>query len=143
MRTSQLIIGLFVTSLLSACQNKSPAGSDAERILFDDFSHPSFESFNQGGWIVRSAVGWPGIEGATWDDALAFIDDEQQPGNRLVRMTAKTDGKTTRQAQFCHQRKYLEGTYAARVRFSDAPISGPDGDQIVQTFYNIAPIKAP
>jgi len=142
MHRSQLLMALLAGSLLSACQNK-PAASGADPILFDDFSHASFESFGKAGWIVRSAVGWPGIEGATWNDAIAFIDDEQQAGNRLVRMTAKTDGKTTRQAQICHQRKYLQGTYAARVRFSDAPVSGPDGDQIVQTFYNIAPIKAP
>lgn len=138
----RLAIGFLVGALFSACQGK-PASDAAEQVLFDDFSHKSFESFKQGGWVVRSAVGWPGIEGATWNDAIAFIDDEQQPGNRLVRMTAKTDGHTTRQAQFCHQRKYLAGTYAARVRFSDQPVSGPDGDQVVQTFYNIAPIKAP
>ena len=58
-------------------------------------------------------------------------------------MTAMTDGTTTRQAQFCHQRKYYEGTYAARVRFSDRPVAGPDGDQVVETLYTIAPLKAP
>ena len=41
------------------------------------------------------------------------------------------------------QRKYREGTYAARVRFTDGPVSGSDGDQIVQTFYLISPLKAP
>ena len=28
----------------------------------------------------------------------------------------------------------------ARVRFSDAPVSGPDGDQVVQTFFTITPL---
>lgn len=134
---------LAATAMADTTHQNAVSAAEPEQVLFDDFSHQSFESFNKGGWIVRSAVGWPGIEGATWNDAVAFIDDEQEPGNRLVRMSAKTDGRTTRQAQFCHQRKYLEGTYAARVRFSDRPVSGPDGDQVVQTFYNIAPIKAP
>jgi hypothetical protein len=58
-------------------------------------------------------------------------------------MTSSTDGSAARQTQFCHERKYLEGTYAARVRFTDQPASGPDGDQIVQTFYLISPLKAP
>jgi hypothetical protein len=60
-------------------------------------------------------------------------------------MTSSTDGTgaSTTQTQICHQRKYLEGTYAARVRFTDAPISGPGGDQLVESFYMISPLKAP
>jgi Glycosyl hydrolases family 16. len=60
-------------------------------------------------------------------------------------MTSSTDGNgaKTKQTQICHQRKYLEGTYAARVRFTDNPVSGPGGDQIVESFYTIAPLKAP
>jgi len=60
-------------------------------------------------------------------------------------MTSSTDGtpENTFQTQICHQRKYLEGTYAARVRFNDTPASGSDGDQIVQTFYMITPYDKP
>jgi hypothetical protein len=60
-------------------------------------------------------------------------------------MTSSTDGTAanTKQTQICHQRKYLHGTYAARVRFTDKPISGPGGDQLVQSFYTISPLKAP
>jgi hypothetical protein len=71
------------------------------------------------------------------------VDDADQSGNRLLRMTSSTNGTAARQTQFCHERKYLEGTYAARVRFTDRPVSGPDGDQIVQTFYLISPLQAP
>jgi len=65
------------------------------------------------------------------------------PGNRLLRLSASTDGSAanTTQAQVCHARKFFEGTYAARVRFSDAPVRGPDGDVVVQTFYAVAPLR--
>jgi hypothetical protein len=39
--------------------------------------------------------------------------------------------------------KFKNGTYAARVKFSDAPVSGPDGDRLVQTFFTINDLKAP
>jgi hypothetical protein len=127
--------------LLGACS--ATTDTAPSQVLFDDFSYSSLDAFRANGWIARTAIGWPGVEGATWIDAVSFVDDPAGGGNRLVRMTSATDGTTTQQAQFCHQRKYLEGTYAARVRFSDGPVSGPDGDQIVETFYTIAPLKAP
>lgn len=131
----------FLLAATAMADSPSPSAVTTS-FLFDDFSHESMEEFSRSGWIARTKVGWPGIEGATWDNGITLVDDELHRGNRLVRLIAKTDGRTTRQAQFCHQRKYLEGTYAARVRFSDVPVAGPDGDQIVQTFYNIAPLKA-
>ena len=139
MRNALLLLPL----LLFLASTPAIAAPDPSQVLFDDFSYSSLEAFQNNGWIARTAQGWPGIQGATWLDTLTFVDDPATRGNRLARMTASTDGKTTRQAQFCHQRKYLEGTYAARVRFSDAPVSGPDGDQIVETFYTIAPLKVP
>ena len=81
---------------------------------------------------------------ALWSGNVTLgVADPDHAGNFLARMTATTDGTTTHQAQFCHQRKYYEGTYAARVRFHDAPAAGPDGDQVVETFYMISPLKAP
>jgi hypothetical protein len=98
------------------------------------------------GWIVRTVPGWPGVPGATWrEEGVSFHSDLNTRGNRILRMSASTGGAgaNTSQTQICHQRKYLEGTYAARVRFTDAPVSGPDGDQVVQSFYTISPLKAP
>ena len=98
------------------------------------------------GWIIRSGSGWPGVSGATFrPENVSFIDYPDQAGNRLLRMTSSTDGtsENTYQTQICHQRKYMEGTYAARVRFSDEPVSGQDGDQIVETFYTITPYLQP
>lgn len=98
------------------------------------------------GWIVRSAAGWPGVPGATWwSEGVSFLRDPDKRGNQILRMISSTAGAaaSTRQTQICHQRKFLEGTYAARVRFSDDPISGPGGDQLVESFYTISPLKAP
>jgi len=116
------------------------------QILFDDFSYSSSDELTANGWIIRSGSGWPGVPGATFrPENVSFVDYPDQAGNRLLRMTSSTDGtnENTYQTQICHQRKYLEGTYAARVRFSDEPVSGRDGDQIVETFYTITPYIRP
>jgi hypothetical protein len=121
-------------------------GTRPPRVLFDDFSYANQRGLKRNGWIVRTAPGWPGIPGATWwGEGVTFVREEGAPRNGVLRMTSKTDGTAagTRQTQVCHQRKYLEGTYAARVRFTDAPVSGPGGDQLVESFYTISPLKAP
>lgn len=120
--------------------------SEPSQVLFDDFSYITTDELTANGWIVRSGSGWPGVSGATFrTENVSFVDYPDLAGNRLLRMTSSTDGTSgnTFQTQVCHQRKYLEGTYAARVRFSDVPISGSDGDQIVQTFYTITPYDRP
>jgi hypothetical protein len=118
----------------------------ATQILFDDFSYADRNQLKRHGWIIRTAAGWPGVPGATWSEGGVSIEpDPDKRNNRFVRMTSSTDGTAvnTKQTQLCHQRKYFEGTYAARVRFTDVALSGPSGDQIVQSFYTIAPLKAP
>jgi hypothetical protein len=129
--------------LFLLASGSAAAASEPAQVLFDDFTYSALEPFRAHGWTDRTAQGWPGIEGATWNGTVGFVDDPAHRGNRLVRMTAMTDRAATSQAQFCHQRKYREGTYAARVRFSNGPAAGPDGDQVVETFYTIAPLKAP
>ena len=125
----------------------SPTSSnEPSQFLFDDFSYSTLDEMTANGWVVRSGSGWPGVIGATFrPENVSFVDYPDQAGNRLLRMTSSTDGtsENTYQTQVCHQRKYLEGTYAARVRFSDEPISGSDGDQVVQTFYTITPYIRP
>jgi len=116
------------------------------KIFFDDFSYDSALAMTANGWILRDKAGWPGIPGASWSpENVSFVDDPDQAGNRLLQMVSATNGVAsgTHQTQVCHQRKYLEGTYAARVRFSNQPLSGPDGDQLVETFYMISPLQAP
>jgi len=132
--------------LLVALAGCSTTGGHRSHDLFDDFTYASTSELAPHGWIVRNAPGWPGVPGAAWGpDSFSLHDDPVLPGNRVLRMSSVTGGTdaNTRQSQLCHQRKYREGTYAARVRFTDDPVNGPDGDQIVETFYFISPLKAP
>jgi hypothetical protein len=129
-----------IVSLVALGTNDSP------HTLFDDFNYSNYKQLAKHGWIVRTAAGWPGMPGAIWGNkGVSFPADQEQRGNRLLRMISSTDGtgSNTHQTQICHQRKYLEGTYAARVRFVDVPTDGPGGDQLVESFYTISPLKAP
>ena len=150
MNTSKIVLALCVVLMIviasvSSVPRSHAAAADA--ILFDDFSYVNNEAMKKTGWILRTEPGWPGVPGATWSaEGVSLHNDPAVANNRIVRMTSSTDGTAgpnTRQTQICHQRKYLEGTYAARVRFTDDPVSGPDGDQLVQSFYSISPLKAP
>ena len=144
-----MAIGIVLACLCifdsALAQAKRPAKVSSQ-ILFDDFNYSTHRQLARHGWIIRTAPGWPGIPGATWEKkGVSFLNDTDQRGNRLLRMISSTDGTgpNTYQTQICHQRKYLEGTYAARVRFVDLPTDGPSGDALVQSFYTISPLKAP
>jgi hypothetical protein len=130
---------LTIAALLLTATAYAYAADIPKQVFFDDFTYSRREQMVKRGWIVRSVAGWPGVPGATWDAAGVTF------ASGVMRMTAATDGTAanTRQVQVCHQRKYLEGTYAARVRFSDDTLNGPDRDQVVQTFYMISPLREP
>lgn len=137
-----LLVGMSALVMVNAQAQEATTEPDSFR-FFDDFNYYSTSqaSFSENGWIVRTADGWPGIPGAIWSaESVTLVDDPDQEGNRLIQMTASSDGTTVHQAQFCQSRKFFEGTYATRVRFIDAPVSGPDGDNVVQTFYQISPL---
>ena len=131
-------------ALLASLALASAAHAAPPERFFDDFSHADIAALQAAGWTPRSKAGHPGVEGATWSPAgLQLLTDPDDKSNRLLRLTAHSDGTPagTANVQLCHQRKVLEGTFAARVRFSDAPLSGGDGDPIIQTFYIVSPLK--
>ena len=155
MRPSQprQLFWIFFILIITSCTSNAPVltstpapTSAPAQILFDDFSYSTVDEMSANGWGIRNGSGLPGVTGAYFRaENVSFIDYPAQAGNRLLRMTSSTDGTgaNTYQTQICHQRKYFEGTYAARVRFSDVPVSGSDGDQIVETFYTITPYEKP
>ena len=112
--------------------------SPAAPVFFDDFSYASTSEMEAHGWTVRTAPGWPGTENATWrKNDVTFPADPSKPGKRILRMTSSTDGTPahTFQTEIYQQRKFKEGTYAARVHFATGPASGPAGDGVVQSFF--------
>lgn len=141
-----MLAGCSPTATTPVVETTVPSPAEGPQILFDDFSYSTHDEMISNGWVIRSGSGWPGVSGATFrPENVSFVDYPDQVENRLLRMTSSTDGtsENTFQTQVCHQRKYQAGTYAARVRFSDTPISGVDGDQVVQTFYTITPYEEP
>jgi hypothetical protein len=113
-------------------------------VLFDDFNYTSYTDPNLAvlNWTLRNGTGGPGVTGATWEaDNITFLDDPNNPGNRLAQMRSETTGTRgyTIQSELFLPQKFLEGTYASRVFFNNAPVTGVDGDSIVETFFSITP----
>ncbi|MER5410924.1 cellulose binding domain-containing protein [Streptomyces sp. NPDC002769] len=114
--------------------------------LFDDFDYASYTdpAIAAHGWNVRSNSGGPGVPGATWDPSKVTFPTVS--GNTVMNLETSTAGtaESTRQTEVVSRStKFKNGTYAARVKFSDTPKSGPDGDHLVQTFFTINDLKAP
>lgn len=113
--------------------------------LFDDFRYTSSSdpALRARGWSVRTGAGGPGVSGNTW--SASNVDFVGSGAATTMRLRASTDGTAagTVNAEVSHQRKFFEGTYAARVRFTDAPTTGADGDPVNETFFTITPLDRP
>ncbi|MET8684631.1 cellulose binding domain-containing protein [Streptomyces sp. NPDC004732] len=121
-----------------------PPGDGAT--LFDDFTYSAYNDpkISANGWNVRSNSGGPGVPGATWDPSnVTFASSGGNTVMNLETSTAGTGASTEQTEVLTKAMKFKNGTYAARVKFSDAPRSGPDGDHLVQTFFTINDLKAP
>lgn len=117
------------------------------KVMFDDFNYtgPWDNNLGSHGWSVKTGIAGPGPGGCSWSaNNVSFIADPQNSNNKLMRLTASTDGTAsgTSQAEvLTSSMKYFSGTYAARVRFTDTPTSGADGAAINETFFTISPLS--
>ncbi len=114
-----------------------------EACFFDDFSYssntdPLLSSF---GWRITEGTASPPW-GAYFDaDQVEFREQDEQD---VVTLHASNSGTFESMVQAhlgTRDALFLEGTYAARIRFSDSPVSWEDGN--VQTFYTITGLDFP
>ncbi|GIJ43285.1 glycosyl hydrolase [Virgisporangium aliadipatigenens] len=130
-------------AIVAASTGNANAAAENCGYLFDDFSYSSSSDPNLSahGWIARANAGGPGVPGATWSpNNITFPTNG---GQKVMQLTASTDGTgagTNHAELFSAQKRYKEGTYASRVRFTDTPVAGSDGDHINETFFTISPL---
>lgn len=142
-----IAVGAAATAVLlsAAALVAAPVGAASGTscgVVFDDFEYSSHNdaAFAANGWVARSEAGGPGISGASWSpDNITFPTVD---GDRVAQLAATTDGTAggTSQAEFYqNQMRFFDGTYSARVRFTDTPAAGTDGDHVNETFFAIGP----
>lgn len=112
--------------------------------LFDSFDYAGADDpqLRAHGWEVRSEGGGPGIKDTWSPSGVSFPATSSAQGGKALQLQLTTDGTKagTRQAQLSGSPDvFTTGTVAARVYFSDAPVSGRNGDHINQTAYLISP----
>ncbi|MBN1510757.1 MAG: SUMF1/EgtB/PvdO family nonheme iron enzyme [Phycisphaerae bacterium] len=113
--------------------------------FFDGFAYPtaSDPQFSCFGWYLRDGSGGPsgkcGETPTLWDSGMVSF------GDGTVRLGARTDGyhyeeeqcPGTRQSELGMADRFFEGTYAARIRFTDDPAQHNQAS--VQAFFTITP----
>lgn len=111
---------------------------------FDDFNyginggHPT----EQNGWHISNRGGGPG-PGTFKTSQITFAEEA---GDTVMHMDASVvNGQLYKAEISSTEQKFLQGTYAARVKFSDMTLQGIDNnaDKLVQTFFTITPLAAP
>lgn len=112
-----------------------------QTIMFDDFNYSDVDdaaltSFNK--WQVVNGLNGP-PSGAIYDrDNIGFEADPLDANNSIMTLQTTVDGISGAQTHARIQTQgyeYFEGTYAARVYFTDIPHVYEDAN--IQTFYTI------
>lgn len=113
----------------------------AQTIMFDDFNYSDntdVELSNFNNWNVIHGINGPPT-GAMYDkNNLWFDADPLDASNKLMNLQTTVNGVTNAVTQCrieTNGYNYFEGTYAARVKFSNLP--NAYGDANIQTFYTI------
>ncbi|MFI6348436.1 glycoside hydrolase family 16 protein [Streptomyces sp. NPDC050560] len=137
------VLGLTAPSAAASVPEHPAPRAGSCGLLFDDFDYSGTDdgALRDHGWEVRDGQGGPGPSGAYWDeDNISFptVDGAKALDLQLITNGVADD---TTQAEISQAgNRFLAGTYLARVRFSDAPSQGTDGDRINQTFFAISPL---
>lgn len=133
---------VVITEPTANASSQSAAGTCGE--IFDDFHYTAHNdpALQAHGWNARSETGGPGVPGASWlPGNITFPTRDGDPVAQLIASTDGTSAGTTHAELRQTQQRVREGTYATRVRFTDAPTSGPDGDHINETAFTISPLR--
>ncbi len=123
---------------------QGPRPAPPREIVFDDFhySGPDDPALHAHGWLVRTSPGGPGILDTWSTEGVSFPARKSARGGQVLQLRAGTDGTKggTRQSEVQSSgTPFLDGTYAARIHFTDTPVSGRNGDSVNESFYMISP----
>ena len=145
-RLARRLVGVLLVALLAPLVH-------AQQILFDDFSYSNTAQLSGNGWRIRTWNGGPGLANGTWSTAnVSFVNDPASSGNKLMRLKASTNvnrnnintatnqstAGTSSQTEVARvEQVYKNGTWAARMFFTDTPSTGPDGDTVIETFFGL------
>jgi len=121
-----------------------PTALRPDGAMFDDFHYAGGDdpALTAHGWRVRTDSGGPGINDTWRTGGVSFPDVSDARGGKALQLQLTTDGTEagTRQTELMSARpEFADGTYAARVYFTDGPVLGRNGDHINESFYAIAP----
>jgi hypothetical protein len=118
-----------------------PFAANAQTVMFDDFNYSGVNDAQLGAfnkWTIVDGVNGPPSNAMYSKNNITFINDPADASNKLMTLSTTVNGSTRATT---HSRietvgyEYFEGTYAARVYFSETPFQYKDAN--IQTFYTI------